>query len=192
MKSHYSRELEILFGAICDGLRQEVRYRCLAQLIAPKEEMSLSEEREAQLVASLAYHIRMVGFIVQIESYFYEQPAKRRPDLAILLPVTQKYLFLEVKNFGPYSGYDSVIEDIEKLENISAPKDKRNGLIVLGFRSPVKYRDRFQEKYRDLSAMITKDHPYREIDIRKIELEDMDARAVYAMIGLWVRKHSTD
>lgn len=192
MKSDYGRELNILFGAICDGLRQEVRYRCLAQLIAPKEDMSLSEEREAQLVASLAYHIRMVGFIVQIESYFYEQPAKRRPDLAILLPVTQKYLFLEVKNFGPYSGYDSAIEDIEKLESITAPQDKRNGLIALGFRYPTKYREGFEEKYRDLSAMITKDHPYREIGIRKIDLEDMDEKAVYAMIGLWVRKHSTD
>lgn len=187
-KTTYKKELDILFGAICDGLRQEVRYRQLAQLIAPKEEMSLSEEREAQLVASLAYHIRMVGFTVQIESYFYDQPASRRPDLAILLPATHKYLFLEVKSFGPYSGYDRAIEDIEKLESIASPKDKRNGLIALGFRYPTKYREGSEEKYKYLSTMITKNHPYREIGMKKLDLEDMDERAVYAMIGLWVRK----
>ena len=60
-KSKYDTQLEIIFGAVCDGLRQEVRYRQLAQLISPAEEMSLSQERESQLVASMAYHLRMIG-----------------------------------------------------------------------------------------------------------------------------------
>lgn len=186
--SLYDQEINILFGAICDGLRQEVRYRQLAQLIAPREEMSLSEDREAQLVASLAYHLRMVGFTVQIESYFYDQPASRRPDLSILLPATQKYLFLEVKNVGPYSGFGGAIEDIEKLASITSPKDKRNGLVALGFRNPTGLRERFYQKYEKLSQEITENYPYREVGIKKIDLEDMDKRAVYATVGLWVRK----
>ena len=187
-KTKYEKELDILFGAICDGLRQEVRYRQLAQLIAPKEEMSLSEEREAQLVASLAFHIRMVGFTVQIESYFYDQPALRCPDLAILLPVTHEYLFLEVKNIDPYSGFGGAIEDIEKLASITEPKDKRNGLVTLGFRNPTGVRERFCQKYERLSQKITENYPYREVGIKKIDLEDMDENATYAMVGFWVRK----
>jgi hypothetical protein len=92
-----SDELSIIFGAICDGLRQEFRYRQLAQLIASKEDMSLTSEREAQLVTSLAYHIRLIGFPIQVESYFYDESSKRRPDLAILMPACKRYLFLEVK-----------------------------------------------------------------------------------------------
>ena len=145
--SDYKKQLSVLFGAICDGLRLEVRHRQLAQLITPREEMSLSEEREAQLVASLAYHIRMIGFTPQIESYFYDQPTSRRPDLTILLPVTRKYIFLEVKKFQPWSPYDGPMDDIEKLEGITHPKDKRNGLVALGFRYPTKNREEFDRNF---------------------------------------------
>jgi len=186
--STYNKELSIIFGGICDGLRQEVRYRYLTQLIAPKEDMSLTEEREAQLVVSLAYHIRMIGFPVQVESYFYDQPPSQRPDLAILLPASKKYIFLEVKNIDPYAGFIPAIEDIIKRENITSPRDKRNGLIALGFRNPTGPRERFDNKYERLSEKITSEHPYREIGIKKIDLEGMDDKAVYAMIGFWIRK----
>lgn len=188
MASSRDTELFIILGAICDGLRQEVRYRQLAQLIAPKEDMSLTEEREAQLVASLAYHIRMIGFPVQVESYFYDEPASRRPDLAMLLPVTGKYLFLEVKKVDPYGGFQGAIEDIEKLDSVGSPRDKRNGLVAVGFREPTGPRERFYEKYLRLSEAITSKYPYREIGVKKVDLEGMDEKAVYAMVGFWVRK----
>jgi len=188
MTSSWDIELSIIFGAICDGLRQEVRYRQLAQLIAPKETMSLTEEREAQLVASLAYHIRMIGFPVQVESYFYDEPASRTPDLAMLLPASGKYLFFEVKRVDPYGGFQGAIKDIEKLDSASSPKDKRNGLVAIGFREPTGPREKFYEKYIRLSEAITNKYPYREIGIEKIDLQGMDKQAVYAMVGLWVRK----
>jgi hypothetical protein len=153
--------------------------------------MSLTEEREAQLKASLAYYIRIVGFTVQLESYFYDEPASRRPDLAIWLPITRRYLFLELKTIGPYAGFNAAIDDIIKLENVSSSRDKRNGLIAIGFRNPIGPRERFLQKYDKLSQVITKEHPYREIGVKKIELDDMDEQAVYAMVGFWVRKLRT-
>lgn len=181
-------ELSIIFGAICDGLRQEVRYRQLAQLIAPKEAMSLTEEREAQLVASIAYHIRMIGFPVQVDSYFYDESPKRRPDLSILMPASGKYLFLEVKRVDPYGGFQEAIEDIRKLDTVSTARDKRNGLVAIGFRDPTGPKERFQSKYTKLSTSITSNYPYPEIGVNRIDLDDMDKNAVYAMVGLWIRK----
>lgn len=185
--SKYDKELNIIFDTLCDGLRQEVRYRYLAHLVTGQI-LSLTEEREAQLKSSLAYYIRLVGFIIQLESYFYDEPASRRPDLAIWLPVTQKYLFLELKSVGPYGGFGNALEDIRKLEGVSSSRDKRNGLIVIGFRDPTGPRERFPQKYERLSQIITQEHPYREIGIRKIELDDMDENALYAMVGFWVHK----
>lgn len=180
-------ELKILFETICDGVKQEVRHRQLLTLVEPNIEWSLSEEREAQHVASIAYHLQMVGFMVQIESYFFEQPPARRPDLSVYLPACRKIIFLEYKTFQPYTQYDKVIEDVEKLSNINDPKDKRNGIITLGFRYPTKTKENFEEKYRKMSEMITGKYPFREFEIRRIELEDMDEKSVYAMVGFWVR-----
>jgi hypothetical protein len=188
MASTRDTELSIIFGAICDGLRQEIRYRQLAQLIAPKEDMSLTGEREAQLVVSLAHHIRMTGFPIQVESYFYDEPASRRPDLAMLLPASHTYLFLEVKRVGPYEGFQGAINDIEKLDSVGSARDKRNGLVALGFREPTGPHERFYEKYVRLSKAITSKYPYREIGIQKIDLKGMDKKAVYAMVGFWIRK----
>jgi|WetSurMetagenome_2_1015567.scaffolds.fasta_scaffold245771_1 hypothetical protein len=188
MISSRNTELTILFGAICDGLRQEVRYRQLAQLIAPKEVMSLTEEREAQLVCSLAYYIRNIGFTVQVDSYFYDEPSSRRPDLAMFLPASREYLFLEVKIINPNSGFSGAIEDIEKLNSVVSARDKRNGLIAIGFRNPTGRKETFDNKYSKLSNSIQNKYPYREIGIKKIDLESMDNQAIYAMAGFWVHK----
>ena len=64
-------ELQILFGALCDGLRQEVRTRQLAHL-ASGEGVSLTEDREAGISSVLAFHLRSVGFLVQVESYIVD------------------------------------------------------------------------------------------------------------------------
>lgn len=188
MSSDYDNELDIILNGICDGLRQEVRCRYLAQLVSPLEDLSLASEREAQLISSISYHLRILGFTVHTEGYFYYQPTQRRPDLCVLLPVTSKYLFLEVKPVHPFTGIWSAIEDIEKLETIKEPDDKRNGLIALGFRNPIKTYDRYPQKYRDLPQEITSNHPYREIGIKQVPLDGMDKYAIYAMVGLWVRK----
>jgi hypothetical protein len=146
--------------------------------------MSLTEEREAQLVSSLAYHIRMVGFTVQVESYFYDESRSRRPDLAIYLPASSKYIFLEVKIVGPNGGYLPALEDVKKQNSVVSARDKRNGLIALGFRNPTGKKETFENKYKKLSLDIQSKYPYREIGIKKIDLEGMDSKAVYAMAGL--------
>lgn len=61
-------------------------------------------------------------------------------------------------------------------------------LIAIGFRNPTGPRERFPQKYERLSEIITREHPFRKIGIRKIELDDMDEQALYAMAGFWVRK----
>lgn len=186
--SDWDKQLNIIFGTLCDGLRQEVRYRSLAQLLAPKEGLSLAGEREAQLKSSFAYYLRLVGFVVHLENYFYREPASRRPDLAVWLPVSKKYLFLEVKKIGPYGGFGAALNDIAKLEKVSSSRDKRNGLIAVGFRNHAGPKERFGLKYERLSQEITRKHPYKKIGVEKIELNGMDKDALYARIGLWVRK----
>jgi hypothetical protein len=74
------------------------------------------------------------------------------------------------------------------LNIVSTARDRRNGLVALGFRDPTGPREKFQEKYAKLSTAITSDFPYREIGRQKVDLDGMDKKAVYAMVGLWVRK----
>ncbi len=184
MIEDYNKELDIILNGVCDGLRQEVRSRYLTQLVAPWQISTVAEEREAQLRAMISFHLKMLGFTVHTEGYFYSQPSERRPDLCIYLPVSRRYLFLEVKPFHPYTGISVVIRDIVKLESINDPDDKYNGLIALGFRNPIETYDRFPQKYQDLSQEITDNHRYREIGIRTVPLDGMDRNGSYAMVGL--------
>ncbi|TET87152.1 MAG: hypothetical protein E3J34_02510, partial [Dehalococcoidia bacterium] len=76
LEERMKRELQILFHALCDGLRQEVRQRSLAHLVTG-EDFSLTREREAGVASSLASHLRLVGFAVQLEAYFPSGPQMR-------------------------------------------------------------------------------------------------------------------
>ncbi|GAH73621.1 unnamed protein product, partial [marine sediment metagenome] len=64
MKEKFKKELQILFHTLCDGLRQEIRQRNLANL-ATNKDFSLMNEREAGIASSLAGHLRLVGFNTQ-------------------------------------------------------------------------------------------------------------------------------
>ena len=142
------RELELLFHALCDGLRQEVRQRSLTHLATSEdfpEGFSIVGEREIGLASLLALHLRSVGFMVQLDAYFYGNP-KRRPDFGIWLPASRKYIYLELKQtaWGDDSrqySYAKAIEDIVKLNSETDPRNQRNGLIALGFSDPNKRKE---------------------------------------------------
>jgi hypothetical protein len=186
-------ELQILFHALCDGLRQEVLQRHLAHLVTEKD-FSLIGEREVGIASSLALHLRSVGFAVQIDAYFPGGDRRRRPDFGIWLPASREYIYLELKltawgsNWSYY--YQGAINDIEKLDRDTNPLNQRNGLIALGFSSnPEKRPNQLKDGFKKLSRRITGVYPqYEEIGLERVDLEGMDERSSYAMIGLWFRK----
>ena len=189
------RELQILFRALCDGLRQEVRQRSLAHLVTGQD-FSLTKEREVGIASSLALHLRSVGFAVQLDAYFPSGSARRRPDFGIWLPASKKYIYLELKTVAWGSDYQyyyaAAISDIEKLNEDTNQQNQRNGLIALGFSNPEERHNQLMNGFeKSLSQRVTKDYPnYEEIGREPIDLEGMDERSSYAMIGLWFRKFS--
>jgi len=195
------KELKLLFYTLCDGLRQEVRQRSLATLVARKDfpyGFSIAEEREVGLASLLALHLRSVGFMVQLDAYFYGKP-ERRPDFGIWLPASKEYIYLELKQtaWGDYSKqyyYAKAIEDIEKLDGEEDPRNQRNGLIIIGFSDHGKRSDLLLENSKKfLSERIARDFPiYEQIGLKRLDLQEMDKRSSYAMIGLWFRKEWND
>ncbi len=193
LKGKIKKELNILFHALCDGLRQEVRQRSLAHLVT-KEDFSLTSEREAGVASSLASHLRLVGFAVQLEAYFPSGSQMRRPDFCIWLPASKQFIYLELKttawgNDEQYS-YQGAINDIKKLNDDTDPQNQRNGLIALGFsESEERQPGRLWEGFKKLSHDITNVYPYyEEIGLKRVDLQGMDERSSYAMIGLWFRR----
>ena len=132
---NYEKELKIVFGTVCDGFRQEVRYRQLKMLQLPteKENFDLSYEHERAIVSILAFYIRTAGFLVRPEHYWCDKDEKlkrKTPDLAIWLPRTMTDFFLEVKRIDSPVKY--VSSDLDKLSKAQT-SNKYNGLLVFGF-----------------------------------------------------------
>ena len=193
-------EPKILFNALCDELRQEVRQRSLAHLVTGRD-FSITKERERGIASLLALHLRSLGFAVQLDSYIAGKDPRRRPDFGIWLPASKKYIYLELKQtaWGNYSkqySFAEAIEDIEKLNNKDIyPQYQGNGLIAIGFTS-LKFENRRPHRlwdgFKKLSQRITTDYPdYEEIGLKCIDLQDMDEQTSHAVIGLWFRKIST-
>jgi hypothetical protein len=189
------RELQILFRALCDGLRQEVRQRSLAHLVTGQD-FSLTKEREVGIASSLALHLRSVGFAVQLDAYFPSGSPRRRPDFGIWLPASKKYIYLELKTVAWGSDYQyyyaAAISDIKKLNNDTEPENQQNGLIALGSSKPEEQQDQLWEGFKKrLSQRITNDYPsYEEIGLERVDLQEMDELTSYAVIGLWFHKFS--
>ncbi len=192
------KELRLLFHALCDGLRQEVRQRHNLALMIPGYDSSLINEREIGVTSSLAWHLRLAGFVVQIDTYVKDGDSKRRPDFGIWLPDSQKYIYLEFKLAAWGSGfpydYARAIKDIDKLEHGSDLQNHPNGLIALGFSNPDKRKEQLLEGFKKfLSERITRDYPhYEQIGLESVDFQEMDAKTPHAVIGLWFRKEWND
>ena len=190
----YDRELNILFGAICDGVRQEVRYRHLQQILSPTDDMRLTEERERGLISALAFYIRNSGFMVHVESYWCDEDegvsSADTPDIAVRLPKTGNYLFLETKPINPGdSAIDKAKIDLDKLTRPINSYNKRNGFLAIGFAKSTTQHARFKEKYNELSEYITTNYRFRQFKMISVDLKNVgDSDLEYAMVGLWLRK----
>ncbi len=194
LEGKMKKELQILFDALCDGLRQEVRQRNLAHLTTGQN-FSITNEREIGIASSLALHLRSVGFGVQLDAYFPSGTKKRRPDFGIWLPASKEYVYLELKTTAWGRDYQyyyaDAIEDIKKLNGDTDPQNKHNGLIAIGFSKPEEWQpDWLLDGFKGLSQKITDAYPYEEIGINRIDLQGMDTQTSYAVIGLWFRKPS--
>lgn len=198
LKEPMQSELKILFQALCDGLRQEVRQRHLANLVT-KQDFSLAGKREADVASSLAFHLRLAGFIVQVDAYFPGGDTKRRPDFGIWLPAIRKYVYLELKtvawgNTSRQYYFRPAIWDIQKLtakKKFNEETDLGNGLIAVGFSNPGKKPStRLLDMFKKLSQDIGKDYPlYEETGLECVNLQQIDEHSPYAVIGLWFRSY---
>ena len=187
------QELEILFGALCDGLLQEVRSRYLASLASEQDFYLTGERGEWGIAPFLAVHLRSTGFMVRLESYIPGVSAMVRPDWRIWLPITKKHLYLEVKMVAwgsniQYS-YQPAINDVIKLSKLTNMQTQWSGLAIFGFSKLDEPRPDWLEKQCEnyLSREINK-YPYKKIGLKRIELLGMDKQSSYAIVGLWVRK----
>jgi len=186
-------ELEILLDALCDGLRQEVRHRRLANLVTGQD-FSIVNEREMGIASFVALQLRSLGFAVQLEAYF-EGDSKRRPDFGIWLPASKKYIYLELKQIawgdeGKQYYAANAIEEIKKLNAETDPRNRLNGLIAFGLSSSSeKLEGRLWLRLKKLSQKVTSVYPdYEEIGLRQVDFQGMDEKASYGVIGLWFRK----
>ena len=185
-------ELQLLFHALCDGLRQEVRQRRLAQLVTGQD-FSLTNEREIGVASSLAFYLRSVGFAVQLDAYFADGDPKRRPDYGIWLPASRKYVYFEMKQTAWGRGwqyyFSKAIEDIKKLSKETDTRNQLNGLIALGFsRGSEGIEGQLWDRFKKLSQDITNNYPYEEIGLECVDFQGMDEKSSYAVIGSWFRK----
>ena len=181
----YEQELRLLYGAACDGLRQESRKRALMSLLADNSKISISEEREVQLAASIALQWRLVGFHVELDSYA-SGSADRRPDFGIWLPVTKQYMFLELKETWPGFSEMSVLTDIRKLDAMFDGVDQHVGLLTVGFALCQTQHTVFETRHRKLSEAIVRSGEYTKLGLKRIELHDFDDNAPYAWVGMWI------
>ncbi len=206
MESLMKKELQILFHSLYNGFRQEIHQRSLASLVTGRD-FSLTNEREAGVASCIALHLRSVGFIVQVESYFVPGPTSqsaqpsswlpgslRRPDFRIWLPASRDYIYIELKIVAlggyPYS-FTGAIKDIKKLHDDPDPQNQRNGLIALGLSRKIEKRQgQLWNGFRKLSSDITNNYPYEEIGLERIFVQEMDERTSYAALGLWFHKPS--
>ncbi len=193
------KELQLLLHTLSDGLRQEVRQRRNLALSLPKDyNISITGEREIGIASSLSCHLRLAGFIVQVDAYVTGGDSKRRPDFGIWLPESKKYIYLELKLTAWGSNeqyqYSYAIGDIKKLNNDSDLRKHPNGLIAIGFSDPNKREELLREGFRkSLSERIVKDYPrYEEIGLECVDFQGMDAKSTHAVIGLWFRKEWED
>jgi hypothetical protein len=191
---NFRSELEILYGALCSGLLQEVRRRSLANLISGQYDFTLTNERGEQgIVPLLGAHLQSIGFIVKYESYFNKTSPNLRPDSRVWLPASHKFIFLEVKMTGwgdsgeEYYWTDS-IDDMNKLNALTGD-DSFNGFLSIGFSKPKESLNQLENGFNKLSSDVTtKFRSYEKIGIERINLLEMDRHTPYAVIGLWFRK----
>ncbi len=193
------KELQVLFGALCDGLRQEVRYRMVARKTVPNYfEVSLARVREREKASSLYFQLRSSGYIVQPESYYAKGDEALTPDFRIWLPSVPCFLFLELKvvAWGADEQYyfQSVLRDVAKLRDVGNADNSNlpNGLLVIGFsrlNDHLRANGLLYNAFQDLSVkVVTKCGSYQPVDVKPVDLHHMDPKTNYAMVGLWVRK----
>ncbi len=142
--------------------------------------------REGHVQALLFAGLRGSGYFTIAEAnYFMPASASRQIDLAVWLPDARLWLYLEVKPCSPHYGYQGVLADAHKLveDRPADPRDRLRGALAYGLRHPVKEKDGFPEKYRQLGAELLP-LGFREVGIRRRSLEGADYLSVQA--GLWV------
>jgi len=201
------KELQILFGALCDGLCQEERTRQLNSLVSGIY-VPLMSYTEPSLTAALSSHLRIVGFPVQTEFSFAHDAALRavvsnhklHPDFRIWLPASKRYVYLELKvidwakgqrSFASIKGPQGALSDFEKLSKENSSELALNGVAVVGFRATRESGyPRLEEKFCSLADRVRRIYPaYEQIGYERFNVRGIEKRSPpYIVVGLWVRK----
>ena len=149
----------------------------------------MGEEREVQVQASIATQWRLVGFHVELDSYG-SGPPSRRPDFGVWLPHTRQYLFLEFKEIWPGGGYESVLKDLGKLNEMFCAGDQNVGVLTVGFATSKTNEPKFQQMHESMSGKIQESRLYGKVGLKRISI--MDDAFPFVWVGMWVRGLSTD
>ncbi len=196
----YEKELKIIFGAICDGFRQEVQYRQLMVLQFPteqKENFPLDLEKERGLVNVMAFHIRMAGFLVRMENWWCdndEDLKNKTPDLDIWLPKTTTDFVLEVKRIDAdvplESAKNRIKKDLDKLLRAEIEENRYSGILAFGFADNDKQQVELRNKYDDISSYIENydKNSFRKLGLETVSFKDIvNSKPKSARVGLWFR-----
>jgi hypothetical protein len=105
--------------------------------------------------------------------------------MAVWLPDVRAWLYLEVKPCSPYNGFQEVVWDAQKLidDQPTDPRDQLRAVLAYGFRDPVKGRDGFPNKYKQIGDRLLQ-LGFHELGIRSRVLEGTEY--VYVQAGMWV------
>jgi hypothetical protein len=199
-KQTYEEELKIMFGAICDGFRQEVRHRQLMVYQFPTEEndnFPLNFEKERGIVNVMAFHVRTVGFLVRMENWWCtgdEKLKNKTPDLDIWLPNIGTDFFLEVKRIDTgislKAAKNKIKRDLDKLLKAEKEEDRYSGILTFGFAETKEQEKELLDKYSKISNYIEKyeNNSFRKMMLKPVSLENTcQTKLKCVIIGLWYR-----
>jgi hypothetical protein len=198
----YEKQLKVIFGAICDGFRQEVQLRKSMIRQFPGEEeknFPLIFEKERGISSILAFYLRRAGFFVRVENWFNDgdkELKNKTPDLAIWLPKEKTDFFLEIKPIRLKDSRKVVLQKINyDLKKLSTAKNKHeynyySGFLAFGFAETNEQQKELQRKYEGWSRYIEgyKENIFRKLGkIEPVSLEDLKLKSV--IVGFWYREN---
>jgi hypothetical protein len=141
--------------------------------------------REGHMESLLFGGLRASGYFTMSQAGYFAGAPSRQIDLAVWIPDTRAWLYLEIKPCWPDGGNQPVLDDAQRLidDQTTDRRDRLKAVLAYGFRWPVREPDGFPQKYLDLSAELEQ-MGFSRVGIRCRSLEG--TRYLYVQVGLWI------
>jgi hypothetical protein len=141
--------------------------------------------REGHMESLLFGGLRVSGYSTISQADYFTGRPSRQIDLAVWIPDTRAWLYLEIKPCWPDGGCQEVLDDAQRLidDRTTDPRDRLKGVLAYGFRWPVRDPDGFPAKYEQLGVQLEQ-MGFFTVGIRRRPLEG--TRYLYVQAGLWI------